>query len=133
MGFGLEIEVKNVRLKDNIRVEQRGNIARIPTPPFPFGEIRVISPNNLKGRLLTRFSNIDGTTPTLDTILRAIKSMADFSTAVIKVGSFYELKVDVERGIVVATGLADMRTKTFKLSEVRRLDLGKIWRQIYGF
>ncbi|GEM_PF-4375708 len=133
MSFGLEIEIKNIKLKNTTRVEQKGDIARIPFPPFPFGEIRVISPNNLRGRLLTRFSNIEGVTPTLDTILRALQAIADFSVPVIKVGSFYELKVNTEKGLVVATGLADMRTKTFKLSDIKKLDLGKIWRRIYGF
>lgn len=133
MAFGLEIEIRNVKLKSNIRVERFGRKTKLSVSPFPFKEILLEEGNVLKGRLLARFSNLDGVTPTLNSILRAIKSIGEFERLTMKVGSFYELEIDSRRGIVTATGLADMRKKNFKLQDVERLELGKIWRKIYAF
>lgn len=133
MSFGLEIEIKNAKLKEHVRIERIGDKYRLTVSPFPFSEIFVHG-KNLKGRLLARFSNLDGITPNLNAILKAIETICEFESVIkITIGTFYELDIDKRRGIVVATGLADMRKKTFRLSEIQRLQLGKIWRKIYQF
>ncbi|MCR8433169.1 MAG: hypothetical protein NDP13_00110 [Crenarchaeota archaeon] len=131
MGFGLELEIRNVKLK--VPTEQKGGISRLTSSPFPFAEI-LVSDDKLKARLLARFSNLEGSVPSLDSILRALQSVVDFAVPVfIRVGQFYELKIDLDKKLVTATGLADGRTKTFKLEDVRRFNLGEIWRRIYEF
>ncbi len=130
MGFGLEIEIYNVRLKEHIRIERGEKGFRLSHPPFPFSEI-IVEDNKLRGRLLARFSSLDGVTPNLNAIIRAITTIAEFDKLKLKIGMFYELEIDKRLGLVMAVGLADMRRKRFKLSEIQRLELGKIWRKIY--
>lgn len=131
MSFGLELEIQNVKPK--VPTEQRGNVSRLSFSPFPFTEILAFE-NRLKARLLARFSDLEGSTPSLDAILRALQSVVDFgASVVIKVGQFYELKIDFDKKLAVAKGIADGRTKTFKLEDVRKYDLGAIWRKIYEF
>jgi len=132
MGFGLEIEMENIRLKEHMRIEKSGEGFKLAYTPFPFAVINVQG-KKLVGRLLARFSNLDGTTPNLNAILRAIETIGEYDKLKLKVGTFYELEIDKKRGIVTVTGLADMRRKIFKLSDLQRLELGKIWRKIYEF
>ena len=132
MSFGLEIEIHNVRLKEHVRIEKSEKGFRLSRAPFPFSEI-IVEGNKLKGRLLARFSSLDGITPNLDAIMRAIGTIGEFDKLKLRVGTFYELEIDKKMGLVTAIGLADMRRKIFKLSEIQRLELGKIWRKIYEF
>jgi len=132
MSFGLEIEIHNVRLKEHVRIEKSEKGFRLSRAPFPFSEI-IVEGNKLKGRLLARFSSLDGITPNLNAIMRAIGTIGEFDKLKLRVGTFYELEIDKKMGLVTAIGLADMRRKIFKLSEIQRLELGKIWRKIYEF
>ncbi len=132
MSFGLEIEISNVRLKEHVRIERSEKGHRLSFAPFPFSEI-IVKGNKFIGRLLTRFSSLDGVTPNLNAILRAIETFSEYDTLNLKIGTFYELQIDKRRGIVTAIGLADMRRKVFKLSDIQKLELGKIWRKIYEF
>ncbi|MEX0569434.1 MAG: hypothetical protein Q6363_009830 [Candidatus Njordarchaeota archaeon] len=132
MGLGLEIEIRNAKLKEHVRIERSENEYKLTVSPFPFREI-LVEGKNLKGRLLARFSNLDGITPNLNAILRAIETICEFDNVKIIIGTFYELDIDKKRGLVVATGLADMRKKTFRLADIQRLQLGEIWRKIYQF
>lgn len=132
MSFGLEIEIENARLKEHVRIERSESGFRLSRAPFPFSEVTVHG-NKLKGKLLARFSSLDGITPNLNAILRAIETIAEYDQLKLKVGTFFELQIDKRRGIVTAIGLVDMRRKVFKLSDLQRLELGKIWRKIYEF
>lgn len=132
MSFGLEIEISNVRLKEHVRIEKTEKGNKLSFSPFPFSEITVQG-NKYVGRLLARFSSLDGVTPNLNAILRAIETFAEYDKLNLKIGSFYELQIDKRKGLVTAIGLADMRRKIFKLADIQKMELGKIWRKIYEF